>query len=554
MEIITRQVILETIGRIYAKAEDSKLEDKFLKTINDDLSLLARYFKTTNKQAFLIAMIFSLSFTGDRLDTSDLIRFFDCNPMKILAYHDDFEYLFSKGIIKQRHSKSLRKSAVVREQYHISEAVVDALLADLPLPDVAEEKVEDIMSLLNRIYKLAELRDRDDIETREIFAWTKEIIDDNLHYPLIEKISQFDFDIEDTYLYLYLIWSTLMGNESTDIGSAMADIYDNPSKIISAIQSMHAGSHILVKNKLVEIIEARFFSDWEMKLTEQSFNLLEECGIDFLLNKVKNKNIMSPSEITSQELIFDSKAMDQLFLIKDLLQEEKFTATQNRLSEKGLAKGIAVLLHGEPGTGKTEIVKQLAKETQREIMKVDISESKSMMYGQSEKIVKRIFTDYNTFAKSSERMPILLFNEADAIISKRGAVGNSDIQQTENAIQNIILEELENFKGILIATTNLVNNIDSAFERRFLFKVRFQKPSQSARARIWQLKLPFLMADECSLLAERFEFSGGQIDNVVRKSEIQEIVNGEPSTLSKMIAFCKEELLVTKKKTIGFSL
>ncbi|MCB0513242.1 MAG: ATP-binding protein, partial [Bacteroidetes bacterium] len=239
--------------------------------------------------------------------------------------------------------------------------------------------------------------------------------------------------------------------------------------------------------------------------------------------------------------------------LQNLLQEDKYHETQTRLTNKGLPKGIAILLHGVPGTGKTEIVKQLAKTTNREIMKVEISQSKSMWFGESEKIIKRIFTDYRAYAKESKLTPILLFNEADAIISKRKENSNSGVAQTENAIQNIILEELENFEGILMATTNLANNMDAAFERRFLFKIPFKKPTKEVRAKIWKSKLPHLEAECCQILAEKFDFSGGQIDNIIRKSEIQEIVHGSVTNFEQIQSFCKEEFIITKTTKIGFS-
>ena len=228
--------------------------------------------------------------------------------------------------------------------------------------------------------------------------------------------------------------------------------------------------------------------------------------------------------------------------------------TQNRLQNKGLPKGITALLHGSPGTGKTETVFQVAKNTNREIVKVDISQSKSMWIGESEKIINRIFTDYKTYAKDCERMPILLFNEADAIISKRKENSTSNVSQTENAIQNIILEELENFDGIFFATTNLVKNLDSAFERRFLFKIEFQKPDISVKAKIWNSKLPSLSESECENLANRFDFSGGQIDNIVRKNEIHEIIHGISIDFNNIIDFCKTELLSKNNGVrIGFT-
>ena len=113
-------------------------------------------------------------------------------------------------------------------------------------------------------------------------------------------------------------------------------------------------------------------------------------------------------------------------------------------------------------------------------------------------------------------------------------------------------EELENFEGILIATTNLANNLDSAFERRFLFKIQFQKPNTTIRAKIWKSKLPFLKVKDCNLLADKFDFSGGQIDNILRKVEIQEIILGKKVSLENLMVFCSEETLGNNIMKIGF--
>ena len=225
------------------------------------------------------------------------------------------------------------------------------------------------------------------------------------------------------------------------------------------------------------------------------------------------------------------------------------------MKQKGLPHGVTVLLFGAPGTGKTESVYQLARETHREIMLVDLSQSKSMWFGESEKIVKKIFTEYASYSGECKTTPILLFNEADGIFSKRGALGSSNIAKTENTIQNIILQELEIFSGILIATTNLVANFDKAFERRFLYKIGLSKPDISARANIWRTKLPSLPAGDFDILGEQFDFSGGQIDNIVRKFEIVTILNGRNPDLAELIAFCKEELLENTHYTkIGFKM
>jgi SpoVK/Ycf46/Vps4 family AAA+-type ATPase len=159
-----------------------------------------------------------------------------------------------------------------------------------------------------------------------------------------------------------------------------------------------------------------------------------------------------------------------------------------------MAEGITVLMHGKPGTGKTETVMQLAKATGRNIYRVDISKLKSMWFGESQKKIKKLFLDYYEYAEKQTTTPILLFNEADGVINKRKDSNSSAVAQTENEIQNIILQEMEEFKGILIATTNLTDNIDTAFERRFLFKLELTVPTPSTRYEIYRSLLPNLNA------------------------------------------------------------
>ena len=197
---------------------------------------------------------------------------------------------------------------------------------------------------------------------------------------------------------------------------------------------------------------------------------------------------------------------------------------------------------------------QIAKATNREIMKVDISASRSMWFGESEKNIKKVFKDYKSYAIKQSITPILFFNEADAIIAKRKEANSSSVSDTENRIQNILLEEIENFEGILIATTNLATNIDTAFERRFLFKIEFKKPSLSAKSQIWKSKMPHLSDEDCEILASRFDFSGGQIDNIVRKNEINEIIHGSKVDMQMLLEYCKEETLSSQfsRTQIGF--
>ena len=224
------------------------------------------------------------------------------------------------------------------------------------------------------------------------------------------------------------------------------------------------------------------------------------------------------------------------------------------MEENSLPKGVAVLFHGLPGTGKTAAVDMIAKATGRSVYHVDIAASKTCWFGESEKLFKKIFTDYRRMCETEERKPILLFNEADALFSKRRDVDSGNCAQTENALQNILLEELETLDGILIATTNLCDNFDSAFERRFLFKVKFGQPDKAAKKAIWKSKLPWLPEVDCGKLASQFDLSGGEIDNIVRKSFMEEVLTGNRPDVAMLEAWCKgEKLHAGKAAAIGFN-
>ena len=125
----------------------------------------------------------------------------------------------------------------------------------------------------------------------------------------------------------------------------------------------------------------------------------------------------------------------------------------------------------------------------------------------------------------------------------------------ENTIQNIILQEMESLDGILIATTNLTKNFDSAFERRFLYKIRFEKPDAGVRSKIWCQMIPELSQSVTDSLATQFDFSGGQIENIARKYAVSCILHGDAADPQQALEeLCANECIDNHKSgnQIGF--
>ena len=557
-----KQEVLSNIALVYSLAKDSKLNNSLFELTDKELSFLAEYFHITKTQALFVSIIFTLNYKGRKVDLDDLNSYFECNPMKILEYSDDFVELYEKRLLRKNNKSKRHRNIKLKgadEEFCINELVTEKIFKSEPIPEILIDivKYEDIFTLLEKLYELGQQRDDEEITTSELFEQTQSILDENTHFTLLEKTRFLGISIEEKYLFLYVVWKFLDGDKSPWIERTFKIIYDKPNERFTQIQRFLSKENNLIKEDWLEIVEASFFDDTKMKLTEKAFDLLTECDIKLFnkdLDKKKKENVILPGNVPFRKLIYSDNEAHQLELLQTLLEEDNLRTTQERLVQKALPKGVTALLHGAPGTGKTESVLQIAKATNREIMKVDISASRSMWFGESEKIIKQVFKDYKSYAKKQRLTPILFFNEADAIIAKRKEANTSNVSDTENRIQNILLEEIENFEGILIATTNLATNMDTAFERRFLFKIEFRKPSITAKSEIWKSKIPQLSEEDCELLASQFDFSGGQIDNIVRKNEINEIIYGNKLNVKTLVEFCKDETMSNRveRRAIGF--
>ena len=206
-----------------------------------------------------------------------------------------------------------------------------------------------------------------------------------------------------------------------------------------------------------------------------------------------------------------------------------------KLKEWGIKdkrKGIdaRIIFYGSPGTGKTMTAVSLAKTLKRPILSFDCSKILSMYVGESEKNVRKIFDDFKTLSKKAKVDPILLLNEADQFLSARSEGTGSSADKMHNQMQNIFLEQIEQFEGILIATTNLLDNIDKAFSRRFNYKIEFKKPDLKQRVRLWHFmlleKASYEESFDVSKLA-KYELTGGQIDLIVRNTAYKVAVREE---------------------------
>ncbi|RXK11542.1 AAA family ATPase [Halarcobacter mediterraneus] len=242
------------------------------------------------------------------------------------------------------------------------------------------------------------------------------------------------------------------------------------------------------------------------------------------------------------ELIFTSKTLDDVVLndktreVLNSLLKQMDKKVFNRLKEWGIKDKkrnieAKIIFYGFAGTGKTLTALAFAKTLKRQVLSFDCSKILSMYVGESEKNVRAIFDKYYELRDKSKSEPILLLNEADQFLSARTPSGASGSEKMHNQMQNIFLEQIERFDGILIATTNLLESLDKAFSRRFNYKIEFKKPNLEQRIQLWEKLLPInlpLSEDfELEKLA-KYDLTGGQIEMVIKNTAFKIAVEDEP--------------------------
>ena len=539
-----QMTIMEAIDQIVVGSSDCELDVAKLTAIEKPLTFLAEKLAITKMQALLLAAFVNF-YDNSYIEIGDLARHFDCSRVRILKYNNDIEALITRRFINFRASDN---------DYTISPQVIRAFSRN-EVYTIPEQKELDIDALFDAIQQLCAQRECGNIGYRDFDNSLTMLLDDNAHLHFVQTVKQINLSSDDRNL---LIWGCNMLVNDYDPDICDADIRrlvgrDSNSSVRKMRNSLISGNSKLIQLELLTPANNNGLAvPGTFQLSRKSSK--ELLGEMFPEPANANRgNLRSYKDIAAKSLYYNESEQQQINRLEELLREENFSTVCSRLEAQGMRRGFACLFYGAPGTGKTETVLQLARKTGRDIMQVNISEMKSKWVGESEKNVKALFDRYRNIVQRMDKAPILLFNEADAIISARMNNAQRAVDKMDNAIQNIILEEIEKLEGILIATTNLEGNMDKAFERRFIYKIEFGLPSLEARQSIWQAMIPELNNDDAAALAANNDLSGGEIEIIVRKYTVDHIINGTAITRDGLQQLCDTERLSRRKSVkIGY--
>ncbi len=540
--------LLTAVEQIVDKAKGSGLSSEFYRKADRYIKYVSERLELTKEQSVMMALFIDNS-DDERIQISDFGKFLECRTTRLIRYMTDIDVLEKRELVKcsrQKHSGiSYRVPMEVIEAFKKNEKFVPKDCSGLSCTE-----------LFGEIETLFEARDERELTFDTLVEKMCYLFDSNKQLLYVQKVRSYALDKDDEMLLV--LFSHLFVNNSDDniVFGDIEFLYDDKRQWRIVKAELEEGDHNLHVGHLIENNNSDGFVDREsFRITDQAKReLFSELNLASLKKNAKRRDVIKSEEIAPKKLFYGEKISNQIAELGKLLEEEQYNQVRKRMKESGFRCGFTCLFYGEPGTGKTETVLQLARQTGRDIMQVNVSQIKSMWVGESEKNIKQLFDDYRAKVKDCERTPILLFNEADAIINKRQEGAERAVDKMENSIQNIILQEMETLDGILIATTNLAQNMDKAFERRFLYKIKFEKPTIEARMNMWHEMIPALREEDSRALASKYDFSGGQIENIARHYTIGNILHGSSDDIVKELsAYCDSERLESKeRRKIGF--
>lgn len=529
----------------------SMTEAQVIKTVKY-LDFLSEYLHLNRVQTAALVAIASKQIDNDNCsDVDDICRFFCIGAIEGMPFKKILESMESAGYLKM-YNKRFHGCG-----YSCQDGIIDCIVnnEEFTAPD---NNCFTRYNFCTKVNMYIDSCNDESITPQKLFRFVENLEEQYQSMEYVKKVQGMLEDVVDRVVFYDMCYDISTSLKSSlNIEGITSTLFSSMSQRFRYADKLRKENTDLSKAGLVEVKPSNMANDCNLVLSEYGKSVFFEDDFDLICSVSKNDpSIISPSSIKDVKLFYDDEFNKKASSFRNAMTEENLVMLQNRLSERSLPTGVAAIFYGAPGTGKTELVKQIAKETGRSIMHVDISQTKSCWVGDSEKRVKDIFVRYRRLCKQEKLKPILLFNEADAIFTKRmdaSSSNNSSVVQMLNAMQNIILEEMETLDGILIATTNLQASLDDAFSRRFLYKLEFNKPSTEAKVSIWKSKMPDLSDTDARTLAIRYDLSGGEIDNVVRKSLVEEVVSGDKADFNTLCQFCEmEKFANTGRKRVGF--
>ncbi|ECQ5434602.1 ATP-binding protein [Campylobacter jejuni] len=503
---------------------------------------------------------------------------------------EDLKKLIERGFVNQNSSffKSLENNktqtltlALLQSELSLSEYFLEFLEAKPRLNFEKQEAYADYLEYLKDEFARIQLYERLSFIQKSAYnseiknqiklyeKHIKERLKKSKFYNVLADIfKEYNLEHKEQIIFLALLKEEYaLSNESLisrEMNSLLSLISENDLERYKNKKLLQENAPLLNLIEYDEYLNA--FGD-----ISKSFFIIDEI-LQRIINfepkqskKIKIESVLKDQDIF--ELIEPSTDINDIIMpenTKELLEnilKQQDKKVLERLHSWGIKSNknieAKIIFYGPAGTGKTMSALAMAKSMKKSVLSFDCSKILSKWVGESEQNVRKIFDTYKNIVQTCKQSPILLLNEADQFLSTR-VDGSSGSDKMHNQMQNIFLEQIERFSGVIIATTNFLESLDSAFSRRFDYKIEFKKPDFKDRLKIWEKFLPkkalFEKDFDINILSN-YELSGAQILMVVKNTALKVAVSKDGVfKMQDFIESIQKELNSSfdKSKIVGF--
>ena len=548
------KTLLASCQKIVKSTNNKKFTIGLQSNLKISIQQVIDFYNVEQFEAILLSYFIHQSVKRNEPSVQDLIRHFN-NDTTILP-----EILLSiEKLIQKDYIVIAKKSKIEGEEiynsYKLNQRVLQATISgnSTLLSLQSYPKFENV---LDEMAVLLEMTEDNVITPNHLAEEFLKLLSVNNHFREIEWVDSWELTFfEKLTLYALIVSDCIYQRIAVDFNDLLNVLFENRIEKYKFKKIIFNQSSNLIKRKLIEV-SINSYGVTLANLTYKVKNTFSKEDTIIVANNIKKHSkgtYISSKNIKEETLFYNEAELQQIEILKKSLAHSNYKKLCKQLKSNNFNNGFTVLLYGMTGTGKTATVHQLAKYTGRDIYMVSTEKIMDMYVGESEKNIVSAFNEYKTLYEQLTVKPILLFNEADGILSRRTTVTRSSDKHS-NALQNVLLQQLEDFEGIFIATTNLASSLDEAFDRRFLYKIEYKTPEPKVQLQILSKAFPNVELDVLNNINSNYNLTGAQIANIKKKMLIQSfLVASNASNL--LIKTCEEEIAKyrqTTKNKIGF--
>ncbi|MBW6499015.1 MAG: AAA family ATPase [Bacteroidales bacterium] len=382
----------------------------------ESLLSLSDFLSLSLSQSALFSVLAEMSLREDV--TIDLLaRFFKCKVVRILSLLDQIEFLEKRGFVKRIVKTEKRKETYRDLSFTVPKNVMEALRTANPGLLETNRKL-DFTALLDQLKQALNEREDELITVPQFLREAESLLKQGSRLPFVHYLNTKLSKTSSKTLALLLVLFRLSGRADTPSEYFFSILFSNLREQIEFGRHMTNGRHELVRSGVVKLSSSEHDS-YQLVLGPEAQNLLSIDFPDLALADVGQNKLRSHKAIKEKTLYFNAEAGNRIIELEKLLGRKEFIRYRESAARLGMSHGITAIFFGPPGTGKTELALQIARKTQRDLMMVDLSQTRSMWFGESEKQVKRIFDHYRELLVASQNEPILFINEADQAVRQQ---------------------------------------------------------------------------------------------------------------------------------------